>query len=52
MKLIFAVRGRGEKGKMQQQMEILGCAYTNAITTVQKDNMLLEAYDTNTTSNE
>ncbi|MGN0227480.1 MAG: hypothetical protein ACI4AI_05395 [Paludibacteraceae bacterium] len=45
--IVFAMRGRGDKGEIKQQMEILGFTFTNTITTVQKDNMLLELYDTN-----
>ena len=50
-RVVFAMRGRGDKGDIRQQMEILGFLFTNTITTVQKDNMLLEIYDTNTASN-
>ena len=50
-RVVFAKRGRGDKGYIKQQMEILGFLFTNTITTVQKDNMLLEIYDTNTASN-
>lgn len=51
IRVVFATRGRGGKGYIKQQMEILGFLFTNTITTVQKDNMLLEIYDTNTASN-
>ena len=51
-RVVFAMRGIGDKGEIEQKMEILGFTYTNTITTVQKDNMLLEIYDKNTTSNE
>lgn len=37
-----ASRGREQNGKWVQQLEILGKDYTNSITTVQKDNYIIE----------
>lgn len=40
--VIVAQRGRGEKGKISQQLEANTTNTTNTLTGVQKDNMLLE----------
>lgn len=42
--LCAAMRGRytGENGEVQQHLEILGDKYTNTITTVEKDNLIIE----------
>ena len=37
-----AMRGRGDKGRTEQRLEINHSKAINAITTVQKDTMILE----------
>ena len=41
-----AMRGRyNEDGKIEQQLEVNSSEYANAITTVQKDCMILESFN-------
>lgn len=40
---VVAQRGRGEKGNIEQQLEVNNSGATNTLTGVQKDNMLFEA---------
>lgn len=40
--VIVAMRGRGEKNKTKQQLEPQLTGWTNTITSVQKDNLVLE----------
>lgn len=39
---IVAMRGRGTKGSIEQQLESNGTQKTNSITTVQKDNLVMQ----------
>jgi len=40
---IVAMRGRGEKGDIKQKLEYNGTGKSNSLTTVQKDNLVLES---------
>ena len=40
--MIAAMRGRGTKESYHQNIEILGKAFTNTLTTVEKDNLVIE----------
>ena len=39
---IVAMRGRGEKGNIEQQLETNGTNKSNSLTTVQKDNLVMQ----------